>query len=264
MRFIALPVAVLGFSVLGWADPVPEWHPPTVTDFRGPCPMMNTLANHGYLPHDGRNITKEAVVSAMGSALNFDPALANIMFEQAVIANPEPNATFFSLDDLNRHNVLEHDASLSRMDAYFGSNHVFDQATFNETRAYWGPIIDADMIANSKVARQLASKAFNPTYRFTEHIEDFSLGEMAAPFIAFGDIKKVTVDRELVVYLFENERLPTELGWTRKTQVIKVEDILAINGKIGAATSLFTVDNAPNTTAHDMNRRRDLHAGIPC
>lgn len=59
--------------------------------------MMNTLANHGILPRDGRNITREAVIDAMGRGLNFDPALATIMFDQAIIANPEPNATFFTL-----------------------------------------------------------------------------------------------------------------------------------------------------------------------
>lgn len=64
---------------------------------RGPCPMMNTLANHGILPRDGRRITEEVVIKAMKQGLNFDAALAGIMFEQAVIANPEPNATAFTL-----------------------------------------------------------------------------------------------------------------------------------------------------------------------
>ena len=79
---------------------------------RGPCPMMNTLANHGFLPRDGQGLTKDVVVTGLVSGLNFDPILAGIMFDKAVVANPEPNATFFTLDHLNRHNVLEHDASL--------------------------------------------------------------------------------------------------------------------------------------------------------
>lgn len=59
--------------------------------------MMNTLANHGFLPRDGRNITKENAIKALNSGLNFDTTLAGIMWEQAIIANPEPNATFFTL-----------------------------------------------------------------------------------------------------------------------------------------------------------------------
>lgn len=59
--------------------------------------MMNTLANHDFLPHDGRNITKQAAIDGLGAALNFDEALASLMFDMAIIANPEPNATFFTL-----------------------------------------------------------------------------------------------------------------------------------------------------------------------
>jgi hypothetical protein len=59
--------------------------------------MMNTLANHGFLPHDGKNLTKDVVVNALSTALNFNTSLATIMFEQALPANPDANATFFTL-----------------------------------------------------------------------------------------------------------------------------------------------------------------------
>ena len=59
--------------------------------------MMNTLANHDFLPHNGRNITKENAIHALTTAINFDTSLAALMWEQAIIANPEPNATFFTL-----------------------------------------------------------------------------------------------------------------------------------------------------------------------
>lgn len=59
--------------------------------------MMNTLANHGYLPHDGRQITKQKLVEGLGAGLNFNSSLADLMFEMAIVANPEPNATYFTL-----------------------------------------------------------------------------------------------------------------------------------------------------------------------
>jgi hypothetical protein len=59
--------------------------------------MMNTLANHGYLNRDGKNLTQEVVVNALSAGLNFNTTLATIMFTQALPANPEPNATFFTL-----------------------------------------------------------------------------------------------------------------------------------------------------------------------
>lgn len=165
--------------------------------------MMNTLANHGFLPHNGKNLTQEVVTKGLGDGLNFAPALTEIMFKQALPANPTPNATFFDLDMLNRHNVLEHDASLSRSDAYFGNNHVFNQSVFDQAKKYWvKPTITAEHIGNSKLARMLQSKATNPEYKFTNTTEAFSIGEILAPFIAFGDADNVTVARNLVVYFF--------------------------------------------------------------
>lgn len=108
-----------------------------------------------------------------------------------------------SSDQLNRHNVLEHDASLSRMDAYYGSNHLFNPSVFASSKAFWtSPVLSAQMLANSKLARQIDSRAYNPTYTFTSMMEQFSLGELAAPIIAFGNLTEGTADRALVEYFF--------------------------------------------------------------
>lgn len=74
--------------------------------------MLNTLANHGFLPHSGKNITEEDTVNALNTALNVDQSLGVFLFQHAITTNPAPNATNFSLDNLDRHNILEHDASL--------------------------------------------------------------------------------------------------------------------------------------------------------
>ncbi|KAF2691993.1 Cloroperoxidase [Lentithecium fluviatile CBS 122367] len=235
------------------------WMPAGPNDFRGPCPMMNTLANHAFLPHDGRNITKANAVAALGNGLGFDADLAELMWEQAVIANPEPNATFFTLDHLNRHNVLEHDASLSRTDAFFGNNHVFNMSIFRTSTYYWTtPILTGAQLANSKIARQLASKAFNPNYTFTANTENFSLGEVAAPFIVFGDMPTVTVNRTFVEFFFVNERLPEELGWKKKDS-ISLPQIIETSGAIGKAASLLT--DGGSAAPHKL-RRGDFHAGL--
>ncbi|OHW98918.1 hypothetical protein CSPAE12_02307 [Colletotrichum incanum] len=237
-----------------------EWAPAGPDDFRDPCPMMNTLANHGFLPHDGRNLTQENVVKGLQEGLNFNTSLGELMFRMAIVANPEPNATFFTLDHLNAHNVLEHDASLSRTDAFFGSNHIFNQTIFDESRAYWTKdILDADQLANSKIARQINSKAFNPNYTFTASVENFSLGEIAAPIIAFGDMSAGTVNKTLVEYFFLNERLPAELGWVKKESPISQEDILSVVQMISKATSLTT--GGEEEVPH-ASMVRDLHTGF--
>lgn len=59
--------------------------------------MLNTLANHGFLPHDGTNITLPNAVFALKTALNFNETFAEQFFGHGVKSNPEANATFFTL-----------------------------------------------------------------------------------------------------------------------------------------------------------------------
>jgi hypothetical protein len=74
--------------------------------------MLNTLANHGFLPHDGKDISQQRTIEALGTALNIGEELALYLFQEAMTTNPDTNATTFNLDHLSRHNILEHDASL--------------------------------------------------------------------------------------------------------------------------------------------------------
>jgi len=91
----------------------------------------------------------------------------------------------------------------------------------------------------------------------------FSLGEVAAPIIVFGDIEAKTVQRELVVEFFgklkgenlvqgfdqankvvENERLPWELGWMKREEKVGLRDVLDVVEAIRDATSLLTGKSA--------------------
>ncbi|KAI4933280.1 hypothetical protein J4E85_003685 [Alternaria conjuncta] len=255
------------------ADPH-AWMAASPNDFRGPCPMLNTLANHGFLPRDGRNFTQENVVKGLKDGLNFNASLGALMWQQAVIANPEPNATFFTLEQLNVHNVLEHDASLTRTDAAFGNNHVFNETVYNVSKQWWTEeVVTAKMLANSKIFRQLESRATNPNYTFTASTEEFSLGEVAAPIIAFGSLDEGTVNRTLmetckivernvgleVNLKAENERLPNDLGWTKKSDEITLMNILATTSIVRNATSLLTGGNTAEDSPHG---KRDIHGGM--
>jgi hypothetical protein len=165
--------------------------------------MLNTLTNHGFFPRDGRNFTKENTVKGLVDGLNFDPKFGELMWEQAIIANPEPNATFFTLDQLNVHGVLEHDASLTRTDALFGNNHIFNETVYNSSRQWWTEeTVTLQMLANSKLFRQIESRSQNPNYTFTSDVEEFSLGEVSAPIVAFGSFETRTVNRTLIEYFF--------------------------------------------------------------
>jgi hypothetical protein len=56
------------------------------------------------------------------------------------------------------------------------------------------------MIADAKLFRQVISRSTNPDYSFSASVENFSLGEMAAPFLALGDKVNGLVNRTLVEF----------------------------------------------------------------
>ncbi|KAF3942258.1 Chloroperoxidase [Dactylella cylindrospora] len=53
-----------------------EWKHPEITDLRGPCPVINSLANHGYIPRDGRNVTCDEFQKVFQEVLGLAPDLA--------------------------------------------------------------------------------------------------------------------------------------------------------------------------------------------
>ncbi|GMF13647.1 unnamed protein product [Phytophthora lilii] len=69
----------------------------TTTPFRrSPCPGLNTLANHGYLPRNGQNITKAVLGPAIMSVYNLgEDATATLL---ALVPDT------FTLDYLSKHN----------------------------------------------------------------------------------------------------------------------------------------------------------------
>ena len=73
--------------------------------------MLNALANHDILQHNGKDITQQDTIRAM-DALHVDKELSETLFAAALKTNFKPNATTYSLDDLDHHNIIEHDGSL--------------------------------------------------------------------------------------------------------------------------------------------------------
>ncbi|KAI9048872.1 hypothetical protein LZ554_006728 [Drepanopeziza brunnea f. sp. 'monogermtubi'] len=217
---------------------------------RGPCPMLNTLANHGFIPRDGRNITLEVATAAFKDALNFNSTFAKQFWGQGMKAQPDSGVESFDLSMLNVPSLLEHDASLSRADNTFGDVQPFNQSIFDVTKSYWtSDPMTVEMVANSMDARQLEMKAFNPNFTFTPASERVTFSEMAALFLVFGDIPSGTVSREFVVSWFENERLPTALGWTKSSTELTQSIIQDMSRRVANATSPINAPDAPEVPA---------------
>lgn len=91
----------------------------------------------------------------------------------------------------------------SRVDAYFGDQRLFNQAIFEETMSWWtDEVVDRYMLANSRLARQIASRRDNPTYHFPKIADAFSIGEVSSLVLAFGDRANITTPKHLIKYWF--------------------------------------------------------------
>ncbi|KAK3682226.1 Chloroperoxidase [Podospora appendiculata] len=96
---------------------------------RGPCPGLNALANQGYLPRDGKNITPARVEAALMTALHMDRVLAHTLASQLKPLCRDDGT--LDLVDMRRHNVVEHDVSFTRLDFRQGDNYTFQPGMFS-------------------------------------------------------------------------------------------------------------------------------------
>ncbi|KAJ7907566.1 Chloroperoxidase [Mycena leptocephala] len=197
-----------------------EFIPATATDARSPCPGLNTLANHGYLPRDGKNFTIDQIMDAALEAfnLNWDPILVAAKFG---LLTRDDGGSFdkMSLDALVIHNIIEHDASISRNDFGDGTG---DNLHFNETAfstlANANPGTDTYDTASAGFVQQqrLAfSIATNPLVINTRKEFRLRSRESALYLSIFGDPLTGVASKQFVQIFFREERLPVAEGWTK-------------------------------------------------
>jgi len=129
-------------------DPAHPWIAPGPGDMRGPCPGLNTLASHGYLPRNGI-ATPAQVINAVQEGFNMENDMAKFITYAAFLVDGNPITNLMSIGGksnltgedppdpaiiggLDTHAVFEGDASLTRADAFFGDNHSFNQTLWDE------------------------------------------------------------------------------------------------------------------------------------
>ncbi|KAH7341385.1 Chloroperoxidase [Rhizoctonia solani] len=120
--------------------------PPVESDKRGPCPGLNALANHGYLPHNGvTNLIEAATVcnKVFGMGIEISTVLSMIATvfdgnpltgEWSIGGSPEgpvlPPLLSAPQGLSGSHNKYEGDSSPARFDAYMNNG---DASTMNLT-----------------------------------------------------------------------------------------------------------------------------------
>ena len=143
---------------------------------------MNLLANHGYLPRSGRDISVPVVAAAVKEGYNWSPdvfdTIIHDIFFYNVSSTETPTETF-NLHDLGSaagHNNIEVDGSLSRNDHdVTGDANSFDASV-------WGPVaedlglhdeegarfVTIEVAARARANRQVAAQAANEHFNGSE------------------------------------------------------------------------------------------------
>ncbi|KAK5723290.1 hypothetical protein LTR15_004987 [Elasticomyces elasticus] len=202
-----------------------EWQPAGPFDSRSPCPGLNALANHGWLPRSGRDISYEDIQYAAANAYNFAPdtyhpafLIANETFKLSTTGS----SLTINLRDLTKHDAIEADGSQSRNDIYFGDNLHYDVTVFSKVAADLKlddysdneNHVTVQSAAKALAARQVEAKRVNPTFNASATQIQGSFGTTALYLATLWDFDAKAAPKAWVKAFFEEERIAYREGYT--------------------------------------------------
>lgn len=268
MKFtLFLEVYLFSLATYGWQLPPKghEWHPPVFGDSessmrplvlqetdkiigRSPCPGLNVMANHGFLPRSGKDIDLAAIRTGVSQAYNYTPTTFDSAFKQAIDlgVSTTGNASTFNLEDLKKHDAVEFDGSLSRNDAYFGDDNSFNHFIWGTTALRLGLYnygifgndthVTVETAARARAARVRDAMAVNPDFNASANEMTGSPGTTALYLTTlwddeadaapkawvrafFGELYAVVwvLSIMLMMGITENERIPYLEGYQPPT-----------------------------------------------
>jgi len=214
--------------------------------------LQNALANHNILPHSGKDITLPMLVTAFQSGLNVGSDVAISLGTAAIALVASNLSTSFDLDMLNKHNVIEHDASLSRSDYNVSpdhDNHDFNQTIFDQVLRVYGGMTETsiEVAAKARMARLNFEMAEDSQIFFGAEQVTLSFGESALYLSTMGDPVTGVGSLEWVKVLFEEERLPYNEGWRPTAQETTLLTLGALIAQLTAASGV-TIPVGVNVT----------------
>ncbi|KAF2728159.1 Cloroperoxidase [Polyplosphaeria fusca] len=182
---------------------------------RGPCPGLNALANQGYLPRDGKNISISQVETALMAGLHMSTTLSSAL-ARALRPLCRSDGTF-DLYDMRKHNVVEHDRSFTRLDIRQGDNFTFQpdmfQALLDDAKG--GPIT-IRTLAKTYVRRKKESKAAGSP-RLPLKLWAVNLIQTVS---FFHTAKVQPLTKETMTTFYTEERFPDEIVKNTETRTL--------------------------------------------
>jgi len=146
---VTLPPKPNPAGAIAFPEPGHEYMAPGPNDIRGPCPGLNTLANHGYLPRGGV-VSFEEMVTGVSRVYNMEYTLVTGIVGFVMLARGNAYINKISIGQatplvpalpggidgtiaggLAKHARVEGDISLTRQDADIGNQKDFNATLFH-------------------------------------------------------------------------------------------------------------------------------------
>ncbi|KAF7305647.1 hypothetical protein HMN09_00818300 [Mycena chlorophos] len=203
----------------------PEFVAPKEGDSRCCCPALNAMANHGILPHDGRNISFEDMGDKIHAAFNFAPTFCRFVPQYAAdMLKKDFHKDTLDLADLNLHNGIEHDASLTREDIKFDPHQDKPHLPFIDallasatgTDSGGNKVLTMRDIQRFSAQRRTDARANNPDFSLAGIHKGFSSANSSTLLTIFGgrvDDLKAILREERIPYGWES-RVRSRMGLT--------------------------------------------------
>lgn len=136
---------------------------------RASCPALNTLANRGFIPRTGRDVTYQNMAQSMRDVFNFGDD--NIMLVLVPAFALHPGATTLDLDhfmDQNVQHAINCPAAPTRLDKDVGNNIDINMTLFNQLLSFSkdGVTFSLEDLAEHHHLRHNQSRAENPHWQF--------------------------------------------------------------------------------------------------
>ncbi|KAI6802881.1 hypothetical protein KC363_g1224 [Hortaea werneckii] len=241
-----------------------QFQKPGPNDVRSPCPGLNALANHGFIPRNGKDMTLPILIKGLKAGMNMAPDFTIAIGGVGLLSSDSPDtARAFDLNDLDQHNFpIEHDASLSRRDAFFGNDYSFYQPNWDMVLKYYQGKTETDITSASAAQRNrvATSRAINPEVVYGPREFVLANGETALYLQTMADPFSGRAKLDYVRMLFEQEKLPYELGWRPSTVPISLITLGNMVLELSAAAP-DPVGDAVTVTADSYKDVFELIAG---
>lgn len=229
---------------------------------RSSCPGLNTLANHGFLPRDGRGLNISTLIVAAFEGFGVSPETSGLITLSGLIASNKPPSEMFSLAAVHSLDwQIEHDYSLSRKDRSEDPNVArFDnetwQATFRELLKK-SPIVSAYDFGKAKAASVIEHRMRRPNATYDVKAAGNSATEIAKVMNTLGNLDG-WVRVEYLKTFFEQEKFPYDLGWRPHRDAADIGSVLGIGAlTLGAAPEVLSEASNGRVVLPTVSCRRE-------